>query len=65
MEPEARHSGPAPGTIERLAHGIPTHRSAVTADEHTVFTSPALHVLSQHREHMRRDRNRSLARIPS
>lgn len=50
-------------TVERLAHRIASHRTAIAADEHPIRARPARHVLSQDRKDMRRNRNCALARI--
>jgi hypothetical protein len=63
MEPETRHPRPAPSTIEGLPDGIAAHRGAIASDEYPILTRPGRHVLSQDRQHMRRDDDRALASI--
>ena len=63
VEPETRQASPLPGPVKRLAHSVTTHRTPITANEHPIRPGPGGHVLSQHRQDMRRDRHASFPRI--
>ena len=63
MEPEARHTSPAPRAVERLAYRIAPHRTTVTPNEHPILSGPCHHMFGQDRQHVGRDRHCSLARV--